>query len=139
MTFRRIWKLNLLLFCTIASGCNRSGLNLVPVEGVVKFKGQPVVGAGVMFVQAHGLPAMALTDESGKFKLKTANQKGAQLGDYQVTVSKSKTTAVPQQNGFPIYKTEHFIPEKYAKLTTSGLTANVGNQSNYFEFELTEK
>ena len=121
------------------AGCNRSGLDLVPVEGVVTVGGTPLSGAAVMFVPAHGLPAMAVTDGDGKFELTTANQSGAQIGEYRVSISKSKTTAIPQPNGFPLYQTEYLIPAKFTKPSTSGLTANIVDDDNYLEFKLTEK
>ena len=136
---RYVWIALVMLASATVFGCSRSGLDLVPVEGVVKFKGAPVAGAGIMFVPARGLPAMAITDENGKFELKTANQSGALVGEYQVSISKSKTTTIPQNQGFPLYKTESLIPNKYTKSSTSGLTANVVDDDNNFEFDLTEK
>src|SRR5688572_16534013 len=88
-------------------GCNRSGLDLVPVEGVVTYNGAPVSGAGVMFVRAEGgLPGMAVTNAEGKFELKTANHPGALVGQYNVSISKSQTIAIPQQHGYPLYETK---------------------------------
>jgi hypothetical protein len=125
-----------LAFMTIAAGCNRNGLDLVDVEGVVKFDGAPLAGAGVVFVPSQGLPAMDITDENGEFTLVTANQPGALVGEYQVAVSKIKTTEIPQPYGFPEYKTEYLIPRKYSQATTSGLTATVEDDGEYFEFDL---
>ena len=82
---------------------------------------------------------MAVTDENGKFELKTANQSGALAGEYRVSISKSKTIAIPQTNGFPLYQTKYLVPDKYSKASTSGLTANVVDDDNYFEFNLADK
>jgi hypothetical protein len=120
-----------------AAGCNRSGLELVPVEGVIKLNGAPIAGAGVVFSPSSaGLPAMDITDANGEFSLVTANQDGAKVGEYRVSVSKIQTTEIPQQYGFPIYQTKHLIPDKYSKTATSGLTANVVDDDNFFEFDL---
>jgi hypothetical protein len=81
---------------------------------------------------------MAVTDAEGQFELKTANEEGAKVGPYQVTISKIQTTAIPQQHGFPTYQTKSLIPQKYRKTTTSGLTADVVDDDNHFEFSLTE-
>ena len=124
----------------LSTGCNRSGLDLVPVEGVVTYNGAPLAGGAVMFVPSQkGLPGIAVTDENGKFELKTANQSGALAGEYRVSISKSKTIAIPQPNGFPLYQTKYLVPDKYAKAPTSGLTANVVDDDNYFEFNLADK
>jgi hypothetical protein len=125
-----------ILFLLIA-GCNNSGLDLVDARGVVKYDGQPLPGAGVVFIPASGLPAMDITDDNGEFSLATANQVGALVGEYRVTVSKTKTIEIPQKYGFPEYKTEYLIPQKYSKAATSGLTATIADDDNYLEFNLT--
>lgn len=123
----------------VPSGCNRSGLDLVPVTGEVTFNEVPVVGAGVIFVPTQGgLPGMAVTDAEGQFELKTANEEGAKVGPYQVTISKIQTITIPQQHGFPMYQTKSLIPPKYRKTTTSGLNVDVVDDDNHFEFELKE-
>lgn len=128
-----------LAFLVMTGGCNRSGLDLVPVTGEVTFNGAPVVGAGVIFVPSQGgLPGMAVTDAEGQFELKTANEEGAKVGPYQVTISKIQTITIPQQHGFPVYQTKSLIPPKYRKTTTSGLTVDVVDDDNHFEFELKE-
>ena len=126
-----------MVVCALLTGCNRNGLDLVDVTGVVKYNGASLAGAGVTFVPAQGLPARDITDENGEFSLKTANQEGALLGEYRVTVSKSKSIEIPQKYGFPEYRTEYLIPQKYSKTATSGLTATVGDDDNFHEFNLT--
>jgi hypothetical protein len=98
-----------------------------------------VVGAGVIFVPTQGgLPGMAVTDAEGQFELKTANEEGAQVGPYQVTISKIQTITIPQQHSFPMYQTKSLIPPKYRKTTTSGLTRDVVDDDNHFEINLTD-
>jgi hypothetical protein len=128
-----------LLVAILAAGCNRSGLDLAPVEGVVTLDGVPVAEAGIMFSPVEpgkGLPATGATDEQGKFTLQTANQPGAAIGDHRVAISKSDVIAIPQRRGLPIYKTKEHIPAKYGGLNTSGLTAKVVDDDNSFKFEL---
>jgi hypothetical protein len=134
---RRCAKAGILVFCVLAAGCNRGGLDLVPVEGVVKYKGAPVPKAGVMFVPEQGLPAMGVTNENGEFSLVTANQPGALVGEHQVSISKTETVAIQQRQGFPEYQTKYLVPQKYASTATSGLRKSVVDDDNYFEFELT--
>jgi hypothetical protein len=127
----------LIVAALLLTGCNNSGLDLVEVKGVVKYDGAPLAGAGVMFVPAQGLPAMAITDENGDFTLKTANQEGALIGEYSVTVTKVKRIEIPQKFGFPEFRKEFLIPQKYSKATTSGLSATVNDDGTYHEFNLT--
>jgi hypothetical protein len=134
---RNVRRLALILAALfVAAGCNRSGLNLAPVEGVVTFNGSPVAEAGVMFAPQQGPPGMATTDAEGKFTLTTANHEGALIGEHRVSISKVETVAIPQQRGFPIYQQKSHIPEKYADASTSELTAEVQDDDNYFTFNL---
>src|SRR6476620_1822250 len=130
-----------LLFSSVA-GCNRSGLNLAYVEGVVTYNGQPVEHAGVLFKPETGPFAMGTTDAEGKFTLTTANFSGALVGVHHVGISKSKTTAI-QMSGEPLprYKVEYFVPQKYASPATSELSATVSTKKseNHFTFELKGK
>jgi hypothetical protein len=66
----------------------------------------------------------------------TANEAGAVVGEHRVSISKIRTVAIPQAHGYPVYQSSHLIPEKYSKAATSGLTANVVDDDNYFEFKL---
>jgi hypothetical protein len=135
---RRFSKLSCwLIVCLVAGGCNRSGLNLAPVEGVVKHKGTPLEGAGVLFLPASGPFAMGTTDANGKFTLMTANEDGALVGEHRVIISKTQTTArqIPGER-LPRYDTKYLIPQKYADPSTSGLTAKVVDDDNEFEFEV---
>jgi hypothetical protein len=63
----------------------------------VKYKGQPVEGALVQFINAEGIVVgSAQTDSSGKYKLLTSyGKEQIPAGSYKVTVSKSTaSTAV---------------------------------------------
>lgn len=136
------WVIAILPLVCVAVGCNRSGLNLAYVEGIVTYNGQPVEHAGVTFKPDLGPIAMGTTDAEGKFTLITANQPGALVGEHKVGISKSKTTAV-QMSGeaLPRYKVEYFVPQKYASPATSELTATVSTKKrdNHFTFDLKGK
>jgi hypothetical protein len=121
----------------LLAGCNRSGLDLAPVEGVVTFKGAPVDNAGVLFKPATGPIAFGTTDSQGHFRLTTANQDGALVGEHRVGISKTQQLA-PQVAGehFPRYETKYLIPQKYGSPETSGLKATVTSDDNQVEFKL---
>src|SRR5215475_2025976 len=126
----------------ICAGCNRNGLNLAYVEGVVTYNGQPVEHAGVIFKPDSGPFAMGTTDAEGKFTLITANYPGALIGEHKVGISKTKTTAIQMPGeALPRYKVEAFVPQKYASPATSELTATVSKKTseNHFTFELKGK
>src|SRR6478736_411630 len=97
-----------LLFSSVA-GCNRSGLKLAYVEGIVTYNGQPVENAGVLFKPETGPFAMGRTDAEGKFTLITANHPGALVGEHKVGISKSHTTATQiAGERLPRYQVEYF-------------------------------
>jgi len=131
-----------LLAAAVISGCDRSGLDLADVEGVVTLDGAPVKEAGVMFMPVDsslGPPATGVTDGEGKFTLTTANQPGAVIGEHRVAISKSEAVVIPQRRGLPLYKTKDYIPAKYGSVETSGLTATVEDDDNSVPFQLSSK
>lgn len=92
---------------------------LVPVGGTLTFKGQPVAGATVSFinVDSKGQPAYGVTDLGGEFRLCTYRSAmmlgvGAEPGEYRVIIN---TTA----------KTSSKVPLRYTQPATSGLRAKV--------------
>src|SRR5262245_27902196 len=120
-------------------GCNRSGLNLAHVEGVVTLDNQPVEDAAVLFLPddpAMGPPAAGTTDSEGRFTLLTANQPGAAIGQHKVAISKDTTEIIPQRRGFPIYRTTYTIPQKYSDAASSELAATVKDEENQIDFKL---
>ena len=121
----------------LLAGCDRSGLNLGYVEGVVTYKGAPLEKAGVLFKPEKGPMAIGTTDDQGHFKLFTANRDGALVGEHRVSISKTQQLA-PQVAGerFPRYQTKFLIPEKYGSPETSELSATVKRGKNQLEFNL---
>jgi hypothetical protein len=119
-------------------GCDRSGLNLAPVEGVVTFNGAPVEKAGVLFKPEIGPFAIGTTDAEGRFTLTTANHEGALVGNHKVAISKTQTTTTQVAGDvLPRYGTKYFLPAKYASPETSELTATVSDDDNELKFDLT--
>jgi hypothetical protein len=127
----------LFALCSFITGCNRGGLDLAPVEGVVTYNGTPLAEAGVLFKPTQGPFAMGVTDEEGRFTLTTANQEGALIGEHQVAVSKAETIVRHiAGNPMPVLQTKALIPEKYFDGASSQLTASVKDDDNRFEFNL---
>lgn len=128
-----------------------------PVTGKITFKGEPVSGADITFVNNDaGRSAFGRTDGNGEFQLTTfsAND-GAVEGKAVVTVSKlvvqppttpeadieSEDYQPPElgQAATPAAPPTSGIPEKYADPMTSGLVAVVSKDGpNTHNFELEE-
>jgi hypothetical protein len=113
---------------------------MVPVSGVVNYKGQPIGKINVMFVPASqkGKIAEGTTDENGRFKLQTMKPgDGALTGDYKISF-KYVSDIVPDMPGFSggIKPEASIIPTKYADERTSGHTATVQSTKNDFTFDL---
>jgi len=79
-----------LLALLLTTACS-SGPKLYPVSGKVTVKGQPAVGATVMFFPSGGekgaSPSTGVCGADGTFTLSTGTGDGAPAGDYVVTVS----------------------------------------------------
>jgi hypothetical protein len=148
------WYGTLLAPLLISIGCDDSGLNLVPVEGVILFQGRPLQDAGVMFMpvdSAQGPPASGTTDAAGKFTLATANRPGAVVGKHRVAISKADAfgAEVPiehmenpdliRSRGVRVFQPKYHIPPQYAEVENSGLTATVNEDDNSFEFKLSDR
>jgi hypothetical protein len=75
------------LVVAASTGCSGGS----KVEGVVKYKGEPVEGATVVFVTSDGKTVgQGTTDAAGKYTLANAEGKPAiPSGTYHVTVTKS--------------------------------------------------
>ena len=146
-------------------GCSRgTGGPKHPLSGTVTQKGKPVEGAIVAFTPTgSGAPASGVTDASGFYQLTTRESgDGAVLGAYQVTIAKYDTKLPPPEeesaaeaedpyditNEYPAGYDEmdeaekaaviarNLLPGKYANAGTSGLTAEVGEGENKFDFDL---
>lgn len=68
------------------SGCGQSGPTLVPVTGVVTYKGDPVGEASVSFQPEEGPISTGTTDATGKFTLASKDEEGAVIGPGVFTV-----------------------------------------------------
>ncbi len=136
------------------AGCDTSSLPAgakptKPVSVTVTYKGAPVEGATVTFVDSGDppTPSYGLTDAQGVAKLKTSYAEGAVVGTHQVTITKTQSEGgstadqdSPDYNPDPPPSVvKSVIPMKYESKLTSGLTADVKESGpNEFKFDLTD-
>ena len=146
----------------LCSGCGEGGPKVdrppvFPVHGVVKYNGEPVVGADVTFTsETANKSAFGRTDEKGVYHLTTFNSNdGAVEGKQSVLIVKTlaSTPTAPAASIDsaeyvpPGYETEPVvveepkavIPAKYAKAETSGLLSVVNpDNDNEIDFNLVD-
>ena len=139
---RRTFRFSIVLIAiALTSACgSKSDLDLYPAEGIVRYEGQPVAGATVVFTPAtksdeSQKDAQAETDENGNFSVQTFDGKtyhpGISPGDYLVTVTKLELPK--DMRGQP----KHLLPKQYRSTSSSTLKANVSADADtQFEFEL---
>ncbi|MDZ4821608.1 MAG: hypothetical protein SGJ20_21820 [Planctomycetota bacterium] len=123
-------------------GCGDSGPELFPVQGKVTLDGKPLADAGVMFMPTDkGPSANGTTDSDGHFELMTVNRAGAIRGTHPVVIAKRKYVPLkPGDEPVPAgVRAEWYSPKKYSNPATSGLTADVGDGDNNFNFDLRSK
>jgi hypothetical protein len=100
--------------------------NLGRVSGLVIINGQPLAGAKVEFIPQKGKPSSGVTDQNGRYSLKSSQDiPGAALGTHQVSISTATEEGAKET-----------IPPKYNAATS--LAAEVVEGNNEFIFELTK-
>ena len=130
----------LLLLLVLQTGCG--GVKPVPVSGGVTLDGKPVADAGVLFCPvATGPSASGATDANGKFHLTTTNTAGVLPGRYGITIIKKEVSGVGEFGvvGPQGRRVKWIIPQKYAKVETSGLQATVNSDNTEFTFALSSQ
>jgi hypothetical protein len=92
-TKRVVYVCGLSALFALAGGCQRgSNLGLSPVEGTVTMDGQPLSRTEVIFYPdvdagVQGPRSMAITDESGRYRLRALNNEiGAVTGKHRVVI-----------------------------------------------------
>jgi len=90
-------RLPLLITVAVSAGCGAPTVNysMIPVEGTITFEGEPLSSAEVMFDSPDGPRGFGVSDENGRFSVKT-RQFGAGLpaGKYRVLVTSSEKTRI---------------------------------------------
>jgi hypothetical protein len=137
----------------IASGCSDDGLpKRYPVTGTVTYNGKPLEKGQVNFLPTapDGRPASG-DIQAGEYSLTTQTPgDGAMPGKYRVTIVASdvdlNAAIAKQQGGIPSQedvikaqrKAKRLIPAKYEDPAKSGLEREVKEESNTFDFSLTD-
>ena len=107
-----------------------------PAKGRVLWDGKPEEGIVVSLdSNVHNVSAIAITDSTGAFKLKTFKTgDGAVAGEHAVRLEKR----IVKDPSAEIVVEVIVLPKKYADPKTSGLTATVVEKGpNEFTFEVT--
>jgi hypothetical protein len=121
------------------AGCGGDGVKVVPAEGVVKIDGRPAANVLVQFMPdsrtgGKGQTSSALTDENGKFRLKTQDGRdGAAVGTHMVALIDSEEDRPAQGKAAKKGR----LDGKYATPVVSGLTANVSEGGGPVTLEAT--
>lgn len=122
----------LVLLCALSAcvGCGQSKLEdpetVVPLNGKVTYKGQPVAGAQISFhrqavgEKPPGESGFALSDAHGAFTAMTNDNPGLFPGEYRVTVTHPRTT----------------LPKKYSDSEESPIELTVFEDEPNQEFEV---
>ena len=130
---RLTWVAVVVSACFSIPGC---GTGLVQVSGEVTLDGAPLAEASVSLTPAEGgRPESAVTDQSGRFRFDSSRIAGLSPGEYNVTVVKVEVSGLPSEpasegsmpaNLDTSRVKEHWVtPRRYARTSTSGLTATV--------------
>lgn len=139
--------------CLLLAGCSDDGLGTrYAVSGVVTYKDQPLAKGKITFLPDDPAGRAATGDiVDGSYQLSTQSAAdGAFPGKYKVTVtalSVDDSKVIENAKGgvgnqMDVIKANQaakpLIPPKYLSPDTSGLTAEVKEQSNKFDFALTD-
>ena len=79
------------------AGCGKSD-SIVPVSGVLTFKGKPVTNAWIDFMPEGGRMSSGQTDDQGRFKLAyDSKRSGAMIGKHKVILRPRPVTVAEQE------------------------------------------
>lgn len=144
LTAASVSQLCLLACCFAVAGCGDSSApRLAQVTGTVTYQGKPLAGAYVSFApeEPGQRAASGSTDASGKYRLTTfTNFDGAVLGKHRVMIRGEEPPDDPNKaaDDITLKRGKLLTPRKYTDPATSGLTAEVADKSNVFDFTLTD-
>lgn len=130
-----------LISCVVFTGCSGdSGPPSAAVSGVLKYKGEPVKSANVMFFPQGvegGRTALAVTDEEGKF-----SKDDVAIGSHFVTITEGWPPGeeVPEdEEGMQKDPPRGPWDNKYRDSTNPPIKVEVvGDKDNVFEWDISE-
>jgi hypothetical protein len=140
----------LLLVAALAVGCSKKDPNapeLLGVDGVVTFDGQPLENAVVCFHPigtTRGTEAFGRTDASGHYALKSRHLgEGTPVGEYRVIIGKLTLpdgSPLPDKDFDPMTTAvRQVLPARYSNTEGSELRAKVPEGGDTINFDLTTK
>lgn len=114
----------------IGAGCQKGSASLVPVEGTLLLKGQPLGKISVTFMPdalgpsaTNGPTSMAVTDDNGRFKLMVGTKEGAVAGTHLVVLE--DTTRRPPEQGSNEPPPAGRVHWNYQQMSTTPLVVEV--------------
>ena len=132
--------LGLALWSGAIAGCGSGELPVAPVEGTVLYNGKPLTSGVVTFLPATGPVATGEIQSDGTFRLSTyGDGDGAVLGKHQVSIGSFRDPTkeeIAKAEGAEPLGSIPVTPQKYLTPATRGLTAEVKQQNEPFQFEL---
>jgi hypothetical protein len=141
-------KAGVVVLAALVVGCGKAPPpQIVEVEGVVRLDGKPLKRAEVRFIPVvdYGPEYLAtgVTDDEGRFRLTCNGRPGACAGENQVLVMESELpnelkseTAQAELARYLQKLGGRPLPQRYANLAESPLTANVTVDRKDYSFNL---
>ena len=125
--------LPILLAIVLVAGCEKPGPIRSNIIGTVSYRGEPLTTGEVQFFSAGGgEPSRAVIGRDGTYRMSETLS-----GQYRVAITTpTKPAAGKKASARPNAPTPVYIPNKYAKPDTSGLTANVPETNTTIDFKL---
>lgn len=126
----------LLVLAGLLNGAGCGGVSLTetaPVSGTLKYQGQPLADAYIVFLPKEGPRATATSDASGNFQLTThVPGDGAVPGEHLVLVEKTE----PVSPMDPYAKRKSLIPKLFGNPQEATLRKQVESGSNQIVIDL---
>jgi hypothetical protein len=122
-------------------GCNRTGPQIVAIEGTVTHDGQPLPDLMIYFQPASGRPSWAISDAKGHFVLDyDPDYDGAVVGNHTVWVLENPnasdpllTQGKPRQKRSPEMKA---VLDKYGSAESSPYKVEIKKADRNFQLKL---
>ncbi len=137
------------VYLAAGAGCGPKHPQTAPVSGRVTYQGRPLTTGRIAFQPEQGRPAIGDIGPDGTYRLTTFEPgDGALPGHYRVTVESMRVTgtvapppkSLAEEGRSKSRQGRHAVewlaPEKYARLPSTPLTAEVKPGPNSINFDL---